>query len=182
MGDTILMGHHNREDWLAGTVGFEFLLVGALRSSNPLGSRSRLTPSSSPSHASKCKKDRRYWSGYRAVAYFSPVRRTCRTRCRFDYLQHSFLEVCLSAEERQRAGPLQVLYENPDEAVAFISELEKLNLSPGIVDPVLKIYLDAFRALFYVMTGLAGLGLLTSLFTDDLDLHRSDMGQQRFEQ
>ena len=78
-------------------------------------------------------------------------------------------------------GPLTQL-NNADEAIAFIPELRKLDVSREILDPVLKIYLKSFRTIFYTMTGLGALGLVTSLFTDDLELSRTDLGLQRFEE
>jgi len=81
----------------------------------------------------------------------------------------------------QLTGPLTPL-NNPDEAIAFISKLRTLDVSPEVLDPVLKIYLKCFRTIFYTMTGLSALGLITSLFTDDLELHRTDRGRQRFEE
>lgn len=81
----------------------------------------------------------------------------------------------------QLTGPLTPL-NNADEAIAFISELRKLDVSPEVLDPVLKIYLRSFRTIFYTMAGLGVLGFITSLFTDDLELRKTDRGRQRFEE
>ncbi|KAL8722048.1 MAG: hypothetical protein Q9181_007578, partial [Wetmoreana brouardii] len=54
----------------------------------------------------------------------------------------------------QFTGPLTPL-DNADEGIAFITELRKLDISPEVLDPVLKIYLKSFRTIFYTMTGLA---------------------------
>ena len=78
-------------------------------------------------------------------------------------------------------GPLTPL-NNADDAIAFIAELRKLDVSPDILELVLKVYLKSFRIIFYTMTGLGALGLITSLFTDDLELSRTDLGRQRFEE
>ncbi|KAK2743552.1 hypothetical protein FQN57_004850 [Myotisia sp. PD_48] len=78
-------------------------------------------------------------------------------------------------------GPLQPL-SDPNNAVAFISELRRLNIPPDLLNPVLRAYLKAFQTIFYTMTAFAGLGFLTSLFTDDLELNRTDLGQQQFEE
>lgn len=81
----------------------------------------------------------------------------------------------------QLTGPLTPL-NNADEAIAFISKLRKLDVSPEVLDPVLKIYLRSFRTIFYTMAGLGVLGFITSLFTDDLELRKTDRGRQRFEE
>lgn len=77
-------------------------------------------------------------------------------------------------------GPLTPL-NNPDEAIAFISELRKLDISPDVLNPVLKIYLKSFRTIFYTLTGLGAMGFLISLCTDNLELQRIDQSQQRLE-
>lgn len=78
------------------------------------------------------------------------------------------------------AGPLDVL-NNAKDAIAFIPELRKVDISREVLDGVVGIYLKSFRAVFYTMTGLGGLGLVTSLFIKDLDLDRTDRGRQHFE-
>ena len=78
-------------------------------------------------------------------------------------------------------GPLVVL-SDAKLAVAFIPQLRKLDISPQVLDPVLKIYLKCFRTIFYTMVELGGLGIITSLFTDDLDLSAKDLGRQQFEE
>ena len=81
----------------------------------------------------------------------------------------------------QLTGPLAPL-NNANEAIAFISELRKLKVSPEVLDPVLRVYLKSFRMIFYTMTGFGVLGFGTSLFTDDLELRKTDLGRQRFEE
>ncbi|KAF7950797.1 uncharacterized protein EAE97_002349 [Botrytis byssoidea] len=71
---------------------------------------------------------------------------------------------------------------NPSKAVSFIPELRSLEISPKVLDAVLRVYLGCFKTIFYTMAGLGGLGLITSLLTQDLDLNRKDVGQQRFEE
>ena len=93
---------------------------------------------------------------------------------------NSVFSATLSSIERP-TGPLAPLADAKN-AVAFILELRKLDISPPVLDPVLKIYLKCFRTIFYTMAGLGGLGLITSLFTDDLDLSAKDLGQQQFEE
>jgi MFS family permease len=78
-------------------------------------------------------------------------------------------------------GPLTPL-NNADEAIAFITELRKLDVPSEVLDPVLKVYLKSFRAIYYTMTGIGGLGFITSLFTEELALRQTELGQQRFEE
>ena len=92
---------------------------------------------------------------------------------------NSVFSAKLSSIERP-TGPLAPLAD-ANNAVAFISELRKLDISPQVLNPFLKIYLMCFRTIFYAMAGLGGLGFLTSLLMDDLDLSVKDLGQQQFE-
>lgn len=67
-------------------------------------------------------------------------------------------------------------------AVAFIDKLRSLDVPVGTLDQVLRVYLKCFQTIFYTMTGLSGLGLMTSLFVDEIDLKSQDLGNQRFEE
>ncbi|KAI0011563.1 MFS general substrate transporter [Xylariaceae sp. FL0662B] len=67
-------------------------------------------------------------------------------------------------------------------AISFIPMLRTLDLSPEIIGPVLRVYLMSMRAIFYAMVGFSGLGLVISLFTEELSLDRKELGQQRFEE
>jgi hypothetical protein len=67
-------------------------------------------------------------------------------------------------------------------AIAFIPKLRTINLPPDILLLIRKIYLDAFRAIFYAMTGISGLGFLISLGTEELTLDKEERGQQQFEE
>lgn len=86
----------------------------------------------------------------------------------------------LSETTVQLTGALSPL-ENASNSLNFIDQLRSLDISPGELNSVLQVYLKAFRAIFYAMTGLSGLGLLTSVFLDEIDLKRRDLGNQRFE-
>ncbi|KAJ4251548.1 hypothetical protein NW762_011538 [Fusarium torreyae] len=77
-------------------------------------------------------------------------------------------------------GPLAPL-DDASNAVAFIKELGSLDVSQHTLDQVLGVYLKCFRTIFYTMTGLGGLGLLTSMFLDEIDLKSQGRGNQRFE-
>ncbi|KAI1460396.1 MFS general substrate transporter [Annulohypoxylon moriforme] len=67
------------------------------------------------------------------------------------------------------------------DAVAFIPTLRTLDLPADIFDPIIQAYLTSMRAVFYVMVGFSGLGFVTSLFTEELSLQRTDRGRQAFE-
>ncbi|RAO72274.1 uncharacterized protein BHQ10_008286 [Talaromyces amestolkiae] len=67
-------------------------------------------------------------------------------------------------------------------AVNFIDKLRSLNVSQTTLDQVLRVYLKCFQTIFYTMTGLSGLGLVTSIFLDEIDLKsKKGLGNQRFE-
>lgn len=78
------------------------------------------------------------------------------------------------------AGPLAML-DDANNAVAFIPELHRLDVATEVLSAVVDVYLKSFRAVFYTMTGLGGLGLGISFFIKDLDLKRNDVGRQQFE-
>lgn len=67
-------------------------------------------------------------------------------------------------------------------AIAFIPKLRMLDVSAATRQVIMAAYLDAFRAIFYAMTGFAAVGLLSSLFVEELSLQQSDLGRQRFEE
>ncbi|EFE41035.1 hypothetical protein TRV_04233 [Trichophyton verrucosum HKI 0517] len=67
-------------------------------------------------------------------------------------------------------------------AVAFIEKLRSLDISPETLLPVLKVYLKCFQTIFYTMTGLGGLGFVTSIFIDEIALSGENLGNQRFEE
>ncbi|RMZ82889.1 hypothetical protein DV737_g1952, partial [Chaetothyriales sp. CBS 132003] len=77
-------------------------------------------------------------------------------------------------------GPLAPL-RDASNAVNFIGELRTLDVPASTLDRVLQVYLESFKAMFYTMTGLSGLGLVSSVFLDELELKRKDRGSQRFE-
>ena len=78
------------------------------------------------------------------------------------------------------SGPLTPLRDT-SQAIAFIPELRKADVPTSILDPVLRVYLKSFRSIYYTLTGFGALGIISSLFTQDLELQRTDLGQQRFE-
>ncbi|KAI1073952.1 MFS general substrate transporter [Whalleya microplaca] len=67
-------------------------------------------------------------------------------------------------------------------AVSFVPILRTLDVAPDIIGPVLQVYLTSVRAIFYTMLGFSGLGFVSSLFTEELSLDRTELGRQRFEE
>ncbi|KAL8376835.1 hypothetical protein RB595_007793 [Gaeumannomyces hyphopodioides] len=74
-------------------------------------------------------------------------------------------------------APLQ----DTSNAVSFIGKLLKLDVSPSTLDRVLGVYLASFKAIFYTITGLTGIGLVSSVFLDEIELKREGRGNQHFE-
>ncbi|OTA98222.1 hypothetical protein M426DRAFT_17621 [Hypoxylon sp. CI-4A] len=66
-------------------------------------------------------------------------------------------------------------------AIEFIPTLPALGLPADVIAPVLDAYLTSMRAVFCVMIGFSGLGLISSLFTEELTLQKTDRGRQHFE-
>ncbi|KAI1658339.1 MFS general substrate transporter [Daldinia decipiens] len=73
------------------------------------------------------------------------------------------------------------LLRDPHNAVAFIPIMRTVNLPLEVIAPVLQAYLSAMRGVFYAMLGFSGLGLVTSLLTEELSLQRTERGRQHFE-
>ena len=80
-------------------------------------------------------------------------------------------------------GPLSPL-RDANQAIAFIVQLKQIHsqVDPIILTEILRVYLESFRTLFYLMTGISGLGLVTSLFTRELSLKNNEAGAQAFEE
>ncbi|KAI0841172.1 MFS general substrate transporter [Hypoxylon sp. FL0890] len=70
---------------------------------------------------------------------------------------------------------------NAHNAVAFIPTLRTLNLPADVIAPIIEAYLTSMHAIFYVVIGFSGLGLLTSLFIEELSLQKTDRSRQQFE-
>ncbi|KAF5023554.1 hypothetical protein F66182_4421 [Fusarium sp. NRRL 66182] len=71
--------------------------------------------------------------------------------------------------------------QDADKAVGFIPQLRTLDLPGEVLDPVLRAYLAALRAIFYTMTGFGGLGLLSSFFIREHSLEKKELGRQQFQ-
>lgn len=87
----------------------------------------------------------------------------------------------ISSSTVQLTGPLAPL-SDASAAIAFIEKLRSLDVSPETLDPVLRVYLKCFQTIFYTMAGLGGLGLVTSMFVDEIDLSGKNLGSQHFEE
>ncbi|KAK7217110.1 hypothetical protein V2G26_005113 [Clonostachys chloroleuca] len=87
----------------------------------------------------------------------------------------------ISSAGVEPVGPLAPLSDAAN-AVNFINELKALDIASSELDPVLRVYLDCFRVIFYTMTGLSGLGLVTSMFMEEIDLDKQSLGNQRYEE
>ncbi|KAL9084074.1 MAG: hypothetical protein Q9159_005428 [Coniocarpon cinnabarinum] len=79
-------------------------------------------------------------------------------------------------------GPLSVL-KDADEAIGFVPLLRDLQqqVDPRVLTEVLRAYLEGFRTIFYVMTGIGGVGFVTSLFTKEISLESRGTSAQMFE-
>lgn len=93
---------------------------------------------------------------------------------------NSVFSTSVSDTTIQLTGALAPL-NDASNAVNFIDQLRLIDLPQEALARVLKIYLKCFQTIFYTMTGLSGLGLLTSIFLDEIDLKKQDLGNQRFE-
>ncbi|KAF7518010.1 hypothetical protein PCG10_000680 [Penicillium crustosum] len=80
----------------------------------------------------------------------------------------------------QLTGALAPL-KDASNAVSFIDSLGSLHVPISTLGQVLGVYLKCFHTIFYVMTGLSALGLVSSIFLDEINLKGRGLGNQRFE-
>jgi hypothetical protein len=80
----------------------------------------------------------------------------------------------------QLTGALAPL-KDASNAVRFIDSLGSLQVSVSTLDQVLDVYLKCLRMIFYVITGLSALGLVSSILLDEISLKSRELGSQRFE-
>lgn len=66
-------------------------------------------------------------------------------------------------------------------AIEFIPKLRTLDIPAESLLAIQKTYSEAFRAIFFAMTGACVLGLLSSLGTEELTLDKEERGQQQFD-
>lgn len=86
----------------------------------------------------------------------------------------------LSATSVVLTGDLAPL-RDASNSIAFIDHLTSIHVPKDQLRQILEVYLRCFRTLFYTMTGFSGVGLITSLFQDEIDLKSQGPGSQRFE-
>jgi hypothetical protein len=81
------------------------------------------------------------------------------------------------------SGPLSPL-SDANQAIAFIPHLRELHseVSRADLHRILGVYLQGFRIVFYVMTGISGIGFITSLFAKELSLKNREHNAQAFEE
>ncbi|KAL7917085.1 major facilitator superfamily domain-containing protein [Trichoderma austrokoningii] len=76
---------------------------------------------------------------------------------------------------------LQVLG-NANAAIESIPKLRTIIIPQDVLLLIRKVYLEAFKAIFYTMTGISGLGFLISLGLEELSLDKEERGQQQFDE
>lgn len=69
---------------------------------------------------------------------------------------------------------------DPNQAIRLIPTLRSLDLPEDILFAIKRAYLTPIRAIFYFMTSIGGLGFISSLFIKDIDLEKTEIGEQRF--
>lgn len=84
------------------------------------------------------------------------------------------------ADIQNLPGSLTILRDGT-QAIGFVPQLRTLELAHEVLNPVLDAYLKAMRAIFYAMTAFGFVGFLSSIFTGELTLQKTDLGRQRFD-
>ena len=77
-------------------------------------------------------------------------------------------------------GSLAILRDGKS-AIGYVPELRKVEVAYDVLRPVLNVYLEAMRAIIYAMTAFAFVGLLSSIFTGEHSLQKTDLGRQQFD-
>lgn len=67
------------------------------------------------------------------------------------------------------------------QAIGFVPQLRTLDVAHEIMNPVLNAYLEALRTIFYAMTAFGVVGFLSSIFTGEHTLQKTDLGRQQFD-
>lgn len=70
---------------------------------------------------------------------------------------------------------------DPRLAIGFIPTLRSLDLPAATMSSIINAYKISFRAIWIVLACFAGVGLVSSLLLEELDLESEEMGKQRFE-
>lgn len=70
---------------------------------------------------------------------------------------------------------------DPRLAVSLIPTLRSLELPDATMNSIIYAYRISFRAIWIVLAGLSGLGLLSSLLLKELNIETEELGKQRFE-
>jgi hypothetical protein len=71
------------------------------------------------------------------------------------------------------------LLSDAQRAIAFIPELRLLDLPAGVMEEVLNSYRGAMVSVFYMLAGLAAVGLLASFAINEIPIESSELGRQR---
>lgn len=63
----------------------------------------------------------------------------------------------------------------------LIGDSRSLGVPVTTLHWVTQVYLKSFKAIFYTRASLSRLGLVSSVFLEEIELKREDRGKQRFE-
>ncbi|CAG8953640.1 hypothetical protein HYFRA_00010099, partial [Hymenoscyphus fraxineus] len=66
------------------------------------------------------------------------------------------------------------------QAIGFIPMLRTVGVDAEVMRRLLEAYRIPFRSLWVVLAAISGVGFVMSLFTEELDLEREELGRQRF--
>ncbi|KAH7306036.1 major facilitator superfamily domain-containing protein [Stachybotrys elegans] len=79
------------------------------------------------------------------------------------------------------SGPFSPL-RDPTQAVGFIPELLGIDMDNPVLTEVVEAYRSAFEALWITLTGISGLGCVSSIFIKHYAVDNKEMGRQRLEE
>ncbi|CAG8957537.1 hypothetical protein HYFRA_00010403 [Hymenoscyphus fraxineus] len=74
--------------------------------------------------------------------------------------------------------PPNVNLPDATDAVFFLTSIDTLDISAETRSQLLRLYADPIKLIWIVATGLAGVGLISSLFMKELTLEREELGRQ----
>lgn len=93
----------------------------------------------------------------------------------------SVFEKSLSAGVASSLPEVADVLKNPSGALAFIPRLRDLNVSPEVLDGIIRAYSETWQAIWYVMVAFSCVGFATSWFIRESSIETEDVGRQHIQ-
>ena len=77
--------------------------------------------------------------------------------------------------------PAVSLLQDVREAIGFIPHLRTIEVDPTVLSEIIEVYRVALMAVFLTLSGIGGIGFISSLFIEELTIEREELGRQQLE-